>query len=80
MNTAGNTILIAGGTGIGRGLAEAFHRDGNQVIIAGRRQSVLEDTVHANPGMRSLIVDVENLDHAKRFAAEVKASSPLSTS
>lgn len=77
MNTTGNTILITGGgTGIGRGLAEAFHRDGNQVIIAGRRQSVLEDTVHANPGMRSLKVDVENLDHAKRFTAEVKAEFP----
>jgi uncharacterized oxidoreductase len=37
MNRTGNTIPI---TGIGRGLAEAFHRDGNQVIIAGRRQSV----------------------------------------
>jgi uncharacterized oxidoreductase len=77
MNTTGNTILITGGgTGIGRGLAEAFHRDGNQVIIAGRRQSVLEDTVRANPGMRFRMVDVENLDYVKRFGAEVKAEFP----
>jgi uncharacterized oxidoreductase len=77
MNPAGNTILITGGgTGIGRGLAEAFHRDGNQVIIAGRRQSVLEDTVRANPGLRFLMVDVENLDDVKRFGAEVKAEFP----
>jgi uncharacterized oxidoreductase len=77
MNPTGNTILITGGgTGIGRGLAEAFHRDGNQVIIAGRRQSVLENTARSNPGMRFLMVDVENFDHVKRFGAEVKAEFP----
>ena len=70
MNRTGNTILITGGgTGIGRGLGEAFQRDGNQVIIAGRRKSVLEDTARANPGMRFLTVDVENLDDTKRFGA-----------
>ena len=77
MNPTGNTILITGGgTGIGRGLAEAFHRDGNQVIVAGRRQSVLDDAAHANPGMRSLVVDVENLDDTQRFGAQVKAEFP----
>lgn len=77
MNLSGNTILITGGgTGIGRGLAEAFHQRGNQVIIAGRRQSVLEDTVRANPGMRSLPLDIENPDDFQRFVAEVKAEFP----
>lgn len=77
MNRTGNTILITGGgTGIGRGLAEAFHRDGNQVILAGRRRSVLEDTARANSGMRFLTLDVENLEDTKRFGAEVRAQFP----
>jgi uncharacterized oxidoreductase len=77
MNLTGNSILITGGgTGIGRGLAEAFHKLGNHVTIAGRRREVLEQTVAANPGMQFLTLDVENTGDVARFAREVEMLLP----
>ena len=77
MNPTGNTILITGGgSGIGRGLAEAFHKQGNQVIIAGRRQSMLDETVAANPGMKSLTLDIEDPAAIQPFAAKVATDFP----
>ncbi len=77
MNPTGNTILITGGgSGIGRGLAEAFHKAGNQVIITGRRKSVLEEVTYANPGMKAMPLDIDNLDDLQQFVARVKAELP----
>ena len=77
MNISGNTILITGGgSGIGRALAEAFHAKGNQVIVAGRRPSALDETTAANPGMRSAVLDIEDRDAIPAFAARIAAEFP----
>jgi uncharacterized oxidoreductase len=77
MNLTGNTILITGGgSGIGRGLAEELHKLGNQVIVAGRRQQALDETTAANPGMKSLALDIESPSAIRTFAAQVAAGFP----
>jgi uncharacterized oxidoreductase len=77
MILTGNTILITGGgSGIGRGLAEAFHALGNKVVIAGRRQSVLDKTTEANPGMASDLLDIEDPAAIRAFAARITSQHP----
>lgn len=77
MQLTSNTILITGGTsGIGRALAEAFHRRGNQVIIAGRRQTLLDEITSANRGMRGMQLDVQDAAAVDTFAAEIRKRLP----
>src|SRR5438874_3476292 len=77
MKMTDNTILITGsGSGIGRGLAEAFHRLGNQVIIAGRGKKSLDETTAANPGMKSVTLDVADPKSIQSFAARVTKDFP----
>lgn len=77
MNPSGNTILITGGgSGIGRGLAESLHKLGNTVIISGRRQSALDQTTAANPGMQSLVLDVAEPGNIRSFAADIVEKYP----
>ena len=77
MKTTDNTILITGGgSGIGRALAEAFHKKGNEVIIAGRSKKSLDETIAANPGMKSLTLDVSDPKSIQSFAAQVTKEFP----
>ncbi|KQR19984.1 SDR family oxidoreductase [Deinococcus sp. Leaf326] len=77
MNLRGNTILITGGgSGIGSGLAEAFHKLGNTVIIAGRRQQALDEVTAANPGMKSVRLDVDDADSIRSVMVQVIRDFP----
>ena len=77
MILTGNTILITGGgSGIGRGLAEALHNRGNQVIISGRRSSHLEATTKANPGMASVELDLQDPESIASVTKKLIAQYP----
>ena len=54
MNLSSNKILITGGaTGIGLGLTERFIKEGNKVIICGRREDALKEAAKKFPGLIS---------------------------
>ncbi len=77
MKMTDNTILITGGgSGIGRAMAEAFHNLGNQVLISGRTQKNLDAATAANPGMKSLTLDIADAGSIKAFAGQVSEQFP----
>ena len=77
MRMSGNTILITGGgSGIGKGLAESFHKLGNEVIIAGRRRKALEETAAAHPGMICLLLNLEDTESIRDFATHISVEHP----
>ena len=78
MQITGNTILITGGgSGIGRGLAESFHKKDNQAIVAGRRQQALDEVTSANPGIKSLLLDINDRESLRSFSQQVTQDYPV---
>lgn len=77
MQMTGNTIFITGGTsGIGRALAEKFHSLGNKVIVAGRRQALLDEVAAANPGIDGVALDISDAADIERVAAQLIRDYP----
>ena len=77
MKLSGRTILITGGSaGIGLAFALKFLDLGNEVIVTGRRQAVL-DQVKANyPKLHTIQSDVADPKQIAGLAARVKANFP----
>ncbi|MGZ3687398.1 MAG: SDR family oxidoreductase [Bdellovibrionota bacterium] len=61
MKLGQNTVLITGGaSGIGLALAERFLKAGSEVIVCGRRESVLAEVKHKHPAIHTRVCDVSD--------------------
>jgi NAD(P)-dependent dehydrogenase (short-subunit alcohol dehydrogenase family) len=66
-----NVVIVTGGTsGIGRAAALGFARQGDKVLVTGRRPGPLEETVAEHPNIAGLIADAASADDAQRTVAK----------
>ena len=74
MNLKGRTILITGGSaGIGLAFALKFMELGNEVIVTGRRRTMLDEVKAKYPKLHVIRSDVANTTQIAALAARVKA-------
>jgi len=77
MKPSGNTILITGGgSGIGQVLAQRLHNAGNKVIVAGRRQNALDETIAGRANMHALVLDIESPEGIADFTERLLGAYP----
>jgi len=67
-------VILGGNSGIGRAAAEAFAREGAQVVITGRDPDTLRDTERAiGPACLAMQADIADLASTDRLMAAVAA-------
>ncbi|MEW1958881.1 SDR family NAD(P)-dependent oxidoreductase [Kineococcus sp. NPDC059986] len=77
MKATGNTLLITGGTaGIGLGMALRFWAAGNRVVVAGRREDVLDRIAADHPGLGTVVLDVTDPVSIARAARTLAETHP----
>lgn len=77
MKLTGRTILVTGGSaGIGLSFALKFLELGNEVVVTGRRQSVLDELKANYPKLHTIQNDVADPAQTAILARRVKADYP----
>ena len=64
-------LITGGGSGIGAGLAAAFHERGSQVIVAGHGRERVEAVAARHSGMEAEVVDVADPEQVVALAERV---------
>jgi len=77
MEQSNNKILITGGaSGIGLGLTERFIKDGNTVIICGRREDTLKEAAEKFPGLITKVCDISSETHRTELFSWIAEHHP----
>jgi len=77
MNISGNTILITGGaSGIGKALATRFLDRGNEVIVCGRREGMLNLLRSEHPPIQTIQCDVAGQSERETLVRQVMDKFP----
>lgn len=70
-------VITGGGSGIGRALAVELAKRGNQVMIVGRRDGVLEETAGISPLITACCADVSTTSGRKIIVEALKNTQSL---
>jgi NAD(P)-dependent dehydrogenase (short-subunit alcohol dehydrogenase family) len=63
-------VIVTGGTsGIGRAAALRFAKQGNKVLVTGRRPGPVEETIREHENIAGVVADVASAEDAKRTIA-----------
>ena len=66
-------LVTGGGSGIGRSCAVALAKGGYQVLVTGRRQDALEETVELMGGGTALSADITSASEVDALFAKIKS-------
>ena len=77
MNLSNNKILITGGaSGIGLGLTERFVKQGNTVIVCGRREEVLKELSDKLPQVVTKSCDLSEANEREKLYEWIASEHP----
>lgn len=65
-------LVTGGGSGIGRGIAQLYAREGAQVVVAGRRLSALEETAEGFDGIHCVAADLTKTEDVAKVVGYVR--------